>query len=94
VAAHFLQDVGSWIWMPVRVTFEASEDGVHFKPLGEVKNSVPDKDYEPSVNELGVKVNTHARFIRVKATNYGLIPDWHPGKGGNAHIFIDELIVQ
>lgn len=94
VAAHFLQDVGSWIWMPVQVAFESSVDGVNFKPLGEVKHNVPDQEYKASVKELGLKVNASARYIRVKATNYGTIPDWHPGKGGNAHIFIDELIVK
>jgi hypothetical protein len=46
------------------------------------------------VSEFGLKVKTTARYLRVKATNYGTIPDWHPGKGGRAHIFIDELIVR
>ncbi|HEY1113771.1 MAG TPA: GH92 family glycosyl hydrolase [Chitinophagaceae bacterium] len=94
VGAHFLQDVGSWIWMPVCVTFEASQDGINFKPLGEVKNSAPDQDYEASVKEFGLRVRTPARYIKVKAVNYGTIPDWHAGKGGKAHIFIDELIVR
>jgi predicted alpha-1,2-mannosidase len=94
VGGHFLQDVGSWIWMPARVVFEASEDGVTFHPLGEVKNPVSDKEYEASVKELGLKVNTTTRYIRVKAVNYGKIQDWHPGKSGDAHIFIDEVIVR
>jgi predicted alpha-1,2-mannosidase len=94
VAAHFLQDVGSWIWMPTGVTFEASEDGVHYTPLGEVKNPVSATDYKASVQELCLKVHTNARYIKVKAINYGKIPDWHPGKDGDAHIFIDEVIVR
>ena len=94
VGAHFLQDVGSWIWMPKSVSFEASNDGKNFTPLGEVKNIISDKDYEPSVKEFGLPVQTAARYIRVKAINYGKIPDWHPGKGGDAHIFVDEIIVK
>lgn len=94
VGAHFLQDVGSWIWMPRSVSFEVSNDGKNFQPLGEVKNDVSDKDYQASVKEFGLPVKATARYIRVKAVNYGKIPDWHPGNGGDAHIFIDELIVR
>lgn len=94
VGAHFLQDVGSWIWMPVSVRFEASNDGKNFTPLGEVKNTVSDKDYTASVKEFGLPVKTTARFIRVTAVNYGKIPDWHPGHNGDAHIFVDEIIVR
>ncbi|HEU4903653.1 MAG TPA: discoidin domain-containing protein, partial [Flavisolibacter sp.] len=91
---HFLQDVGSWIWMPRSVSFEASSDGKNFQTLGEIKNDINDKDYQASVKEFGLPVKATARYIRVKAVNYGKIPDWHPGNGGNAHIFIDELIVR
>jgi hypothetical protein len=94
VGAHFLQDVGSWIWMPRTVLFEASSDGKSFTPIGEIKNTVSDKEYQASVKEFGLPVQTTARYIRVKAVNYGKIPDWHPGYNGNAHIFVDEVIVR
>jgi hypothetical protein len=34
------------------------------------------------------------RALRFHAVNYGRIPDWHPGAGGEAFIFVDELMVQ
>jgi hypothetical protein len=34
-----------------------------------------------------------ARYLRVKAINYGHLPDWQPGKGGQAWIFIDEIVM-
>jgi hypothetical protein len=37
---------------------------------------------------------TNARYIKVKATNYGVLPEWHQGKGGDAFIFIDEIDVR
>ena len=37
---------------------------------------------------------TPIRSIRFHAVNYGTIPDWHPGAGGEAFIFVDELIVE
>ena len=94
VGAHFLQDAGSWIWMPRRVIYEWSTDGINFQPLGEVKNDMDEKEMIPAVKEFGLKVSANARYIRVRAVNHGIIGDWHPGKGGNAHIFIDEIIVR
>jgi hypothetical protein len=35
-----------------------------------------------------------ARYIKVFAKNYGKIPKWHLGVGGNAYIFTDEIIVK
>jgi hypothetical protein len=34
------------------------------------------------------------RYLKVKAINYGTLPDWHQGKGGEAFIFIDEIEVR
>ena len=34
-----------------------------------------------------------ARYIRIRAVNFGKIPAWHPGSGGDAWIFVDEIIV-
>jgi hypothetical protein len=94
VGGHFLQDVGSWIWMPKEVFFEYSTDGKNFSSIGEVKNTMTDTDYEPAVQQLGLATTVKARYIKLKAINYGKIPDWHPGKDGDAHIFIDEVIVK
>ena len=34
-----------------------------------------------------------ARFVRVRAKNIGVCPAWHPGNGGAAWIFVDEIQV-
>jgi hypothetical protein len=39
-------------------------------------------------------VNTSGRYIKVQATNFGMIPNWHLGAGGEAWLFIDEIIVE
>jgi predicted alpha-1,2-mannosidase len=98
--AGFLQDVGSWIWMPRSVDFEISLDGKNFVPAATISNEVPDgssandsvgaviKDFAKTV------VAQKARYVRIRAHNFGKIPDWHPGKGGDAWIFVDEIIVE
>jgi len=95
LGAGFLQDVASWIWMPPRVEFELSIDGRDFTPAATIENEVGDKEYGVIVRDFVQTIPPRkARYIRVKAYNYGRIPEWHPGKGGEAWIFVDEIIVQ
>lgn len=94
VAAGFVQDVRSWIWMPVEVVFSVSDDGSNFREISRVKNTIPVNDYEMRTADLGAKVSTSARYVKVKAENFGTIPQWHLGAGGQAYIFVDEVIVE
>jgi hypothetical protein len=34
------------------------------------------------------------RYIKVRAKNIGACPDWHPGSGGKAWLFVDEIMVE
>lgn len=93
IGAGFLEDIKSWIWFPNKVTFEISDDNEHFELYGTVENTHPDNDYTPKVEDFSVKKKANARYIRVKAENYGTIPDWHLGAGYPAYIFIDEILI-
>jgi hypothetical protein len=93
LSAGFVQDIRSWIWMPKEVTFYGSTDGKTFAKLATIKNIVPIDDYEIQAHDLKAKINTQARYIKVKAVNFGTIPTWHLGAGGEAFIFVDEIEV-
>lgn len=95
VGAGFLQDVGSWIWMPSRVEIELSVDGRTFGPAFSIANEIPEKQ-EGVVTKDFVKTISpqRARYIRLRAVNFGRIPAWHPGSGGDAWIFLDEIFVE
>jgi hypothetical protein len=99
LGAGFLQDVGSWIWMPRSVDFDTSLDGRNFVPALTIPNDVPDGSDGSGGTSAVVKEfvqnipRQKARYIRIRARNYGKIPSWHPGKGGDAWIFVDEIIV-
>jgi predicted alpha-1,2-mannosidase len=94
LGAGFLQDVGSWIWMPRQVDFETSLDGQNFVPALSIKNDIPDQNYKVEIRDFVKGIASQkARYIRIRAHNYGKIPSWHAGKGGNAWIFIDEIII-
>lgn len=95
LGAGFLQDVGSWIWMPRRVEFELSTDGQSFTPAATIANDVSDKEYGVTVRDFVRTIPAQsARYVRVKAFNHGQIPDWHPGKGDEAWIFVDEIVIE
>jgi predicted alpha-1,2-mannosidase len=94
IAAGFLQDIGSWIWFPTEVEFAVSTDGKNFKVVSTVKNTFSDKDYTSTIKDFSSEVKTKARYVSVKAKNYGIIPSWHLGAGGEAYIFIDEITVE
>lgn len=95
LGSGFLQDVGSWIWMPRQVDFELSTDGRNFVPALSIHGDVSEKDYGVIIKDfVGTLSPKAARYIRIRAHNYGKIPSWHPGTGGDAWIFVDEIIVE
>ena len=96
LGAGFLQDVGSWIWLPTSVEFELSLDGVNFSKAAAVStHDVSDQDTRVAFRDLSsVLPRRDARFVRVRAYNYGTVPSWHPGAGGKAWIFVDEITVE
>ena len=95
VGAGFLQDAGSWIWMPRRVEFELSVDGKTFGPAIVIANEVPERqDGVVTKDFISTVPSQQARYVRIRAMNFGKIPAWHPGAGGDAWIFADEIIVE
>lgn len=107
VSASFLQDTRSWIIFPTDVEFWYSEDGKSWISMGKDAPTVKPDDYTvqhwDSRVRLGHSDNKPepmfiftpvlARYVKVKAKNYGKLPDWHMGAGGEAFIFIDEITV-
>ncbi len=96
VNTSFLQDTRSWILFPKKVEYQVSEDGINYTHLGTIENGVAADDYNLQMRTF-FNTNTNkvsARFIKIKATNFGKLPDWHQGKGGDAYIFIDEIEVK
>jgi hypothetical protein len=92
--AGFLQDTRSWIWMPAELIVEVSSDGDTFVEAGRAGHDVPDNVDGVVIRDLAVALDGRAvRYVRFRAVNYGTIPEWHPGAGGEAFIFVDELLI-
>ena len=94
LGAGFLQDIGSWIFMPRQIDFELSTDGVTFSHVLSVTNDVSEKEYGAIVKDFtGAIKPRQARYVKMTARNYGKLPAWHLGAGGDAWIFVDEIVV-
>lgn len=94
VSVGFLSDIRAWIFFPKNLVVEVSTDGEKFVRFGEFTNPYPDNDYTVMTEDFTVTGFAKARYIRVRAENYGVLPEWHQGAGGDAHIFTDEIIVK
>lgn len=96
ISARFLQDQRSWILMPTKVEYYISEDNVNFTFFGSVNNTLDPKLEENTIlnftsNEIKGK---KARYVKVIAKNFGKLPEWHQGAGGDAFIFVDEITIK
>ncbi len=95
ISARFLQDSRAWILMPTVVEFYVSEDNRNFKLVKTINNSLDAKNTDVQVRNFdGTFPETKAKFVKIKAKNFGKLPEWHQGAGGEAFIFIDEITVE
>lgn len=91
VSIDFLNLTQSWIFMPSEVILYVSDDGVHFKEIEKQGNW---GIAEEGVRRVNFKVNLQAKFIKIVAKNYGLIPKGYEGHGSLAWLFVDEVVVE
>ncbi|MEE2659424.1 MAG: chitobiase/beta-hexosaminidase C-terminal domain-containing protein [Candidatus Latescibacterota bacterium] len=94
VSARFLQNQGSWIWLPRHFEVSSSMEGSEFIALGRAAHAVDERQGGAVIEELVVRGSRRlARYIRVRAEGVKQCPAWHGGSGGPAWIFVDELRV-
>lgn len=94
--ARFLQDSRSWILMPTKVDYYTSNDNVNFTLVGTITNTIDPKETDNKIHDFQLKLDKEisAKCIKVKAYNFGKLPEWHQGSGGDAFIFIDEITIK
>ncbi len=93
--SNYLQDQRSWILMPIKVEYYLSSDNKDFFLVATVNNDVDPKKEENTIKNFRADIlPTEARFVKIKAYNFGKLPAWHQGFGGDAFIFVDEVGVK
>jgi predicted alpha-1,2-mannosidase len=89
-----LQDNNSWIFFPRSVEFSFSSDGSTFLIPVSVANTVSERDEVIRRMDFGAdQQSVRARYVRVRAKNIGVCPEWHKGVGNKAWLFVDEITV-
>ena len=84
VGAGFLQDMGSWIWMPARVEFELSMDGKSFEPAITIANDVFEKQEGVIIRDFVKSIPPQkARYIKIRAVNLR----------AEGWVFVDEIFI-
>jgi hypothetical protein len=84
VGAGFLQDMGSWIWMPARVEVELSMDGRSFSPAIAIANDASEKQEGVIIRDFVKSIPPQkARFIRIRAVNLR----------AEGWVFVDEILI-
>ncbi len=95
ISTNFLENQGSWIFLPKKVTLAFSEDGQNYsEPITICENEVLERNegkITTYTEDLG-KIKT--KYIKFYAENVGTCPSFHKGAGGKAFVFIDEIIIE
>jgi len=97
ITANFLQDTRSWILMPTKVEYYVSEDNVNFTLFDTQNNTIDPKEYKTIIKGFeSIQLPIKARYVKVKAINFGKLPEWHQGfpSEGDAFIFLDEITIK
>ncbi len=95
IKINFLQDVGSWIVAPKELIIEFSTDGNSFTSFYDSKGILPIEDLKLQVKNIVASFPAvPTRYVRIRAIQYGKLPAWHEGAGGDTHIFVDEINIQ
>ncbi|WP_435578186.1 GH92 family glycosyl hydrolase [Gilvibacter sp.] len=98
IKVGFLQDQGSWIFLPTQVECYVSDNPNSFnKNLPPVKFDSATRDDDSEIAPAAFSMNGYsARYVKIVAKNLGDLPAWHLGApyNGKAWIFVDEIVIE
>ncbi len=95
ITTSFYQRIGSWIFLPYYVEISISNDNRDY--------SIVDRIAYPELEKHDTRIiqgystvleGAEARFVRIFARNIGVCPEWHPGSGEKAWLFVDEIVIK
>ena len=95
VATGFLENQEAWIFLPRSVEYSVSMDGKEFRTVGTLPGEVPTKREGTTIRSFSSTLaGVTARYVRMRAGTIGSPPAWHPGAGGKAWLFADEITIE
>lgn len=94
ISTNFLKNLSAYIFLPAEVNYSVSTDGVTYKEVYSYKEENKKTSDEIVIKKYDATIEEDCRYIRIKAKNIGVCPDWHIGKGDKAWLFIDEITIE
>lgn len=96
LSATFGQQRAWWIFLPTHVEYELSNDGKNFEHAAKVGHDISVEHEGAVLHAFEAKLDEakRARYVRMKAKSLGVCPPGHPGAGGKAWVFVDEIVVE
>lgn len=93
VGAGCLEEQRAWIFYPKGMEVYVSEDGKNYK-LFDKTTLTSARSEGAHIQNLEVKGNANARYVKIIIKNYGKMPEWHLSAGEQAWLFVDEVWVR
>ncbi|MCK4569085.1 MAG: sulfatase-like hydrolase/transferase [Bacteroidales bacterium] len=90
----FLENQASWIFLPTMIEIYGANDPVSFTLIDRKNFGKISKDLKIAIESYQFHGSITTQYIKVIASNVRTCPDWHPGIGENAWLFVDEVIVK
>jgi predicted alpha-1,2-mannosidase len=95
VTINFLEDQGSWIFFPKHIQVYVAGADKKFRLSRQRKLDAGLKNDDSNLTTLEFSINKpNIQYVKVVAKNFGKLPEWHLGSGGDAWIFIDEIEIK
>ncbi|MGL4993791.1 MAG: glycoside hydrolase family 20 protein [Bacteroidales bacterium] len=84
---------GDWIFRPTAIAVLVSDDGKEFKEVKRIEIAQSTRHISEQKQHVVGFESIDARYVRVEAYSLKQMPEWHPGKGMPAFMFVDEISV-
>lgn len=94
IGGNFIQETSPWIFMPTKVNYYVSDNGVDFTLFETVLNPIDEKDTGVKTYTFFTTKPLNARYVKVEAINRGVNPPWHISAGEKTWLFIDEIVIE
>ena len=94
LSSSYFQYHLSWILLPKSIEYLISDNGETFSRIfykDQICNPMQEGKFK---EQFSYHSEQSARYVRLKAKNYGTLPKQHPAAGSNSWVFIDEFIIQ
>jgi hexosaminidase len=95
VSIRALVEKGDFIFNPMNLCVAVSEDNVNYTEIAKAEYPMEGRHEPNGVKEYCLTFpETSSRYLKVSAKTLEALPDWHPGAGYGAFLFIDEITVK